>query len=120
MHVYLAIIVFSPSGLQRDTMLLRQQTGAEAEGLHASDDARHCLLRQDNATVHLVASEEEGAVKAERDEEVCSGGPALHPGEARAPAGHGEGDKDAADLQEGGADSSPTRLRHGESYVRRR
>ena len=43
----------------------------------------------------LIPSEEENAVTAERDEEVRSGGAAVHPGEAGAPAGHAGGHADA-------------------------
>lgn len=101
--------------------MLRQQNGAEAQGFHASNDAQHRLLRQDSATVPLIADEEEGNVKAEGDEEVCPGSPALHPREARAPAQHAGGHEDADELQEGCcAVSSSARLRHRESDVRRR
>jgi hypothetical protein len=99
--------------------MLRQQTGAEAQGLHASNDAQHCILRQGGATVPLVGDEVEGAVKAEGDEEVCPSGPALHPREAPAPARHAGGHEDAELYEEGGV-SSPARLRHGEPDVRLR
>ena len=101
--------------------MLRQQNGAKAQGFHAPNDAQHRVLRQDSATVPLVADEEEGNVKAEGDEEVCPGSPALHPREAGAPAGHAGGHEDADDLQEACcAVSSSARLRHREPYVCRR
>jgi len=55
----------------------------------------------------LVADkvEEDGAVKA-GDEEVCPGGPALHPRQAPAPAG---GHEDAELPEEGGAGPFPRR-----------
>ena len=99
-------------------MLLRQQNGAEAEGLHASNDAQHRVLRQGGATVPLVADEEEGAVKSEGDQEVCPSFPALHPREAPAPAGHAGSHEDAELQEEGCAVSTPARLCHREPDVR--
>ena len=81
-------------GLQRDNV--QRQAGAEAQGFHGSIVARHLFLQQGSAQVPLIPSEEKNAVTAEeRDEEVRSGGAAVHPGEAGAPAGHAGGHADA-------------------------